>query len=89
VHFEQVEREVFGAERERFVEVSLPGTKGLAGEPGDEVEADVVEARGAEVFERPARVVGGVRAAESLQLAVVEGLRAEARAVDAGLAQRP
>ena len=48
----------------------------------------IVEPGGAQVSERAARVVGGVRAAEPLQLAVVEGLRAEARAVDARRAQR-
>ena len=60
----------------------LPAGVGLIGEAGDEVGADVVEARGLEAKDLLDAVAFGVGAADGGALAIDEGLDAEADAVD-------
>ena len=43
--FQQVERQVFRTQGERFVEISLPPLKRLARQAGNQIEADVIEPR--------------------------------------------
>src|ERR1051325_228039 len=62
VDFEQIEREMFGRKRKRLVHVVRPLLDGLGRQTGDEIEADVREACGAQSSEGAARIGGGVRA---------------------------
>jgi hypothetical protein len=75
---------VLRSERDRRREVALPLRCGLARDGEDQVEAHVPDPRGARRFERAARVVRPVVAAERAEVARLERLRAERQPVDAG-----
>ena len=54
------------------------------GRPGDQVHADVAKSGGAQEFRGAIDIFAAMHAARGLKLAVVERLRAEADAVEAG-----
>src|SRR6185295_18040932 len=67
---------------QRLIEISFPPIDRLSRQSSDQIEVHVIESGLAQELERGANVSCIMRAAEHLQLAIIERLRAEARAVD-------
>ena len=63
----------------------FPGFAGLVREAGDQVHADVAESGGAEGLDGAVDVLATMHAAGGLEFAIVEGLGAEAYAVESGV----
>ena len=80
---------MLGRERERGVEVCLPARHRLLGQTVDEVEAQIVKARGASVLHRADGLRVRVDAPDAPQLRVVRGLHPEREAVEACIVQLP
>src|SRR5581483_8996789 len=87
VHVEQVQRKMFWPQLQGLIEISQPASPRLPGQPGDQIEVDVVETCVAKLLERFGDVARSVRATEHLQFAIVESLRAETGAIDSEAAQ--
>ena len=83
VNLEHVDAEVGEADAGGDVERVLPGGRGLVGEAGDEVGADVGYAGGLEAKDLVDAVALGMAAADGGALAIDEGLHAERDAIDA------
>ena len=83
-----VEREVIGRQVDRAIERRLPALHRLLRQAVDEVEVDALEPGLAGPAAALCRLVRCVDAVERRQFVVVEGLYAEADAVDAG-GQKP
>ena len=80
---------MLGRERERGVEVCLPARHRLPGQTVDEVETQIVKARGAGVLHRADGLRVRVDASDAPQLRVVCGLHPEREAVEACIVQLP
>jgi hypothetical protein len=78
---------VVRSEVDRGAQVGLPLVDGLSRHGEDQVEIEVVEARGARAADRSDGIGGAVDAPERFQVIVAKRLDAEADAVDAGRAQ--
>src|SRR6202043_3510855 len=84
VDLEEIYGNVFGTEAQGFLDGGSPARGGLMRQAGDEVEADVGESRGSQGGDRGENIFAAMHAAGGFQFGVVEGLRAEADAVDPG-----
>lgn len=80
---------MLGRERERGVKVCLPARHRLLGQTVDEVETQIVKARGAGVLHRADGLRVRVDAPDAPQLRVVRGLHPEREAVEACIVQLP
>ena len=85
---QRVGREVVGRGAQRGVERGAPVVGGLARGAVDEVQADLLEARGARLGDGGLRAPGGVGALERRQHARHRALHPQRQAREAGLAQR-
>src|SRR5687767_6190324 len=81
MYLQEIKREVFGSQSKGFVEISLPTRERLPRQAGNQIEADVIKARCAQIAKRSPRVVRRVGTAESREFTVVKRLGAKARAV--------
>ncbi|MNX91829.1 hypothetical protein D3C86_1239400 [compost metagenome] len=78
-----VDREMLGFQGEGLGDARLPGGHGLARQGVHEIEAEVLDAGFPDGLQGAWDVLGGVVAADSLQQLGIEGLDAQAHAVDA------
>ena len=60
VDFQQVERQMFGPQRERFIEVSSPAGHRLPRQAGNQIETDVSETCIPQIAKRPTSIICSV-----------------------------
>src|SRR4029077_13246689 len=83
IDLKEIDGNVLGAEAQGLFDGGSPTRGGLIGQARDEIETDVGESRGSQVRDRGENIFAAMHAARGFQFGVVEGLRAEADAVDA------
>src|SRR6185503_5590134 len=87
MHFEQVKRKMFGLQRQRLFDVSLPAFECLAWQSRNQVEADVCKSGVTQIGKRSQCVCCAVGSSQLRQLCVVKSLRAETGPIDAQSAE--
>src|SRR5690242_10795228 len=88
MHLQQIERQMFGTQSEKLLDIPLPACERLAGQACDQIEADVVEAGLAQIRKSLERIGAVMRAAEFRELGVVKRLRSEAGAINSETTKR-
>ena len=88
IQLEQVQRRVVRVRLDQRVQVRQPVGDALLGQPHHQIQADVLETRGARLADDAPGAIRGMNAAKPLQLRVLKGLHAETETVHAGGAKR-